>query len=378
MEMYDVYTLFDLEPVKGKGAYVYTEDGQQYLDFYGGHAVISIGHSHPHYVNQIKDQAEKLVFYSNSVKNSLQQTLVQSLSVASGLSDYGLFLCNSGAEANENALKLASFHNKRKKVLSLKSGFHGRTSAAVNVTDGRKITAPINEGFEVVLYPIDNIREMVKELRKEDTCAVIVEAVQGIGGIYEVPDKCMKKLSQVCTETNTILIADEVQCGYGRTGDFFAFQQSGIQPDVISMAKGMGNGFPIGGVLINHKKTPAWKGMLGSTFGGNHLACAAGTAVLDTIQKENLLDNAKTLGHYLISALKDIPQIKEVRGRGLMIGIEFDFPVADLRKKLLFEHHLFTGSSSNKNVIRLLPPLNITKAESDEFLTKLKAGITNG
>lgn len=378
MEMYDVYTLFDLEPVKGKGAYVYTEDGQQYLDFYGGHAVISIGHSHPHYVNQIKDQAEKLVFYSNSVKNSLQQTLVQSLSVASGLSDYGLFLCNSGAEANENALKLASFHNKRKKVLSLKSGFHGRTSAAVNVTDGRKITAPINEGFKVVLYPIDNIREMVKELRKEDTCAVIVEAVQGIGGIYEVPDKCMKKLSQVCTETNTILIADEVQCGYGRTGDFFAFQQSGIQPDVISMAKGMGNGFPIGGVLINHKKTPAWKGMLGSTFGGNHLACAAGTAVLDTIQKENLLDNAKTLGHYLISALKDIPQIKEVRGRGLMIGIEFDFPVADLRKKLLFEHHLFTGSSSNKNVIRLLPPLNITKAESDEFLTKLKAGITNG
>jgi acetylornithine aminotransferase len=378
MELFDVYTLFDLEPVRGEGSYVYTEDGQQYLDFYGGHAVISIGHSHPHYVSSIKNQAEKLVFYSNSVKNSLQHKLVDALSAVSGISDYGLFLCNSGAEANENALKLASFHNKRKKVLSLKSGFHGRTSAAVNATDGRKITAPINEGFEVKHFPIDNISAMVKELRKKDTCAVIVEAVQGIGGIYSVPDKCLKKLSQVCNETNTILIADEVQCGYARTGDFFAFQQSGIQPDVISMAKGMGNGFPIGGVLINHIKTPAWKGMLGSTFGGNHLACAAGIAVLETIEKENLKTNAKTLGEYLIQALKNIPQIKEVRGRGLMIGIEFDFPVADLRKKLLFEHHVFTGSSSNQKAIRLLPPLNITKAEADEFLSKLKAGITNG
>ncbi len=378
MEMFDVYTLFDLEPVSGKGAYVYTEDGQKYLDFYGGHAVISIGHSHPHYVKQIQDQAGKLVFYSNSVQNSLQHKLMESLSAASGLTDYGLFLCNSGAEANENALKVASFHNKRKKVLSLKGGFHGRTSAAVNATYGKKITAPINEGFEVKHYPIDDIREMVKELRKKDTCAVIVEAVQGIGGIYEVPDKCMKKLSQVCTETNTILIADEVQCGYGRTGDFFAFQQSGIHPDVISMAKGMGNGFPIGGVLINHKKTPAWKGMLGSTFGGNHLACAAGKAVLDTIQNEKLLDNARSIGKYLINSLQAIPQIKEVRGRGLMIGIEFDFPVAQLRKKLLFDHHLFTGSSSNQKVIRLLPPLNITKAEADEFLSKLKAGMNHG
>jgi len=378
MEMYDVYTLFDLEPVEGKGSYVYTEDGQQYLDFYGGHAVISIGHSHPHFVKEIKAQTEKLVFYSNSVQNSLQYKLCQSLSAASGLSDYGLFLCNSGAEANENALKVASFHNKRKKVLSLNSGFHGRTSAAVNATDNKKIIAPINEGFEVLHYSINDIRKMVKELRKEDTCAVIIEAVQGIGGIYEVPDKCMNKLSQVCAETNTIFIADEVQCGYGRTGDFFAYQQSGIQPDVISMAKGMGNGFPIGGILIKQNKIPAWRGMLGSTFGGNHLACAAGTAVLDTIQHKDLLENAKSIGDYLIESLKDIPQIKEVRGRGLMIGIEFDFPVAELRKTLLFDYHLFTGSSSNKHVIRLLPPLNITKSEADEFLSKLKAGITHG
>ena len=345
--------------------------------FYGGHAVISIGHSHPHFVNKIKDQADKMVFYSNSVINSLQQKFCKSLEDVSGMNGYGLFLCNSGAEANENALKLASFHNQRTKVLSLKSGFHGRTSAAVNVTDGQKITAPINEGFEVVYHELDNIKDMVKDVLTKEYCAVIIEAVQGIGGIYEVPDKCMQKLSTVCEETNTIFISDEVQCGYGRTGDFFGFQQSGINPDVVSMAKGMGNGFPLGGILIKQDKIPAWKGMLGSTFGGNHLACAAGTAVLDTIKNEDLVANAKQMGDYLIKELNTIEAIKEVRGRGLMIGIEFDYPIADLRKKLLFTHHVFTGSSSNKNVIRLLPPLNITKMEADEFLQKLKDGLAH-
>ncbi len=377
MNMYDVYTLFDIEPVRAKGSYVYTDDGQQYLDFYGGHAVISIGHSHPHFVGKIKEQADKMVFYSNSVQNSLQQKFCSSLEDVSGISDYGLFLCNSGAEANENALKLASFHNKRTKVLSLKSGFHGRTSAAVNATDGKRITAPINKGFEVIYHSLDNIAEMVKDVRTEEYCAVILEAVQGIGGIYEVPDKCLQKLSLVCEETNTVFIADEVQCGYGRTGEFFGFQRSGIKPDVVSMAKGMGNGFPLGGVLIKQQKIPSWKGMLGSTFGGNHLACAAGKAVLDTIKNENLVSNAKQIGDYLIENLKFISKIKEVRGRGLMIGIEFDFPIAELRQKLLFEHQVFTGSSSNKHVIRLLPPLNITKMEADEFLQKLNAGLAH-
>lgn len=377
ISLYDVYTLFDIEPVKASGAYVYDNHGTEYLDFYGGHAVISIGHSHPHYTQKIKDQTDKMVFYSNSVQNQLQQQLCDLLHQASGLDQYDLFLCNSGAEANENALKLASFHNQRTKVLSLRKGFHGRTSAAVNSTDIQKIIAPINKGFEVKYHDIDQMGKMYQDVATGEYCAVIIEAIQGIGGIHAVPDKCMSKIMKICAETNTVFIADEVQCGYGRSGDFFAFQQSGILPDVISMAKGMGNGFPIGGVLINSKKIPAWKGMLGSTFGGSHLACAAGSAVLEVIIKENLQAHATSTGDYIIKKLRAIDQIKEVRGRGLMIGLQFDQPVAALRNHLLYEHKVFTGSSSDKNVMRLLPPLNINQNQADHFINKLTESIND-
>lgn len=375
IKLYDVYSLFDIEPMRASGSYVYDANDTAYLDFYGGHAVISIGHSHPHYVKVMKDQIDKMVFYSNSVKNSLQERFCGELEKASGLKEYDLFFCNSGAEANENALKLASFHNKRTKVLSLHKGFHGRTSAAVNATDSQKITAPINQGFDVKFHDVSEMGLMYKDIQSEQYCAVIIEAIQGIGGIHSVPDKCLNKIRQICQETDTILILDEIQCGYGRSGDFFAFQKSGIQPDVITMAKGMANGFPMGGVLINSKKIPAWKGMLGSTFGGNHLACAAGIAVLDVIQNESLIDNAKQIGDYIVSALKTIPEIKEVRGRGLMIGLEFDYPIAELRKYMLFQKHVFTGSSSNKNVMRLLPPLNINRKEAEHFIEALKNSI---
>lgn len=376
INLFDVYSLFDIEPVRASGSYVYDAEDKPYLDFYGGHAVISIGHSHPHYVKGIQDQAEKMVFYSNSVQNSMQKAFCAALEKASGVSEYDLFFCNSGAEANENALKLASFHNKRTKILSLKGGFHGRTSAAVNVTDSNLITAPINRGFDVTYHNIADIDALYKDLEKGNYCAVILEPIQGIGGIYAIDDLDLQKIKHACNKTNTILIADEVQCGYGRSGDFFAFQQSGIRPDVITMAKGMGNGFPLGGVLINSVKIPAWKGMLGSTFGGNHLACAAGIAVLEVIQEEDLLAHAKKLGEFLINELKQIPEIKEVRGRGLMIGLEFDYPIADLRKHLLFENHVFTGSSSNKKVMRLLPPLTINHKQTVDFIKALKKSIT--
>ncbi len=376
INLFDVYSLFDIEPVRASGSYVYDAEDKPYLDFYGGHAVISIGHSHPHYVKRIQDQAEKMVFYSNSVQNTMQKTFCEELEKASGVSEYDLFFCNSGAEANENALKLASFHNKRTKILSLKGGFHGRTSAAVNVTDSNLITAPINRGFDVSYHNLADIPALYKDLEKGDYCAVILEPIQGIGGIYEIDDLDLQKIKHACNKTDTILIADEVQCGYGRSGDFFAFQQSGIRPDVITMAKGMGNGFPLGGVLINSVKIPAWKGMLGSTFGGNHLACAAGIAVLEVIQEEDLLAHARKLGEFLIHELQQIPEIKDVRGRGLMIGLEFDYPIADLRKHLLFENHVFTGSSSNKKVMRLLPPLTINHTQTVDFIKALKKSIT--
>lgn len=375
INLYDVYSLFDIEPIRASGSYVYDAEDTAYLDFYGGHAVISIGHCHPHYMKGMKDQIDKMVFYSNSVQNSLQQRFCEELEKASGLKEYDLFFCNSGAEANENALKLASFHNKRTKVLSLQKGFHGRTSAAVNATDSQAITAPINKGFEVKFHDVGEMGRMYKDIQSKEYCAVIIEAIQGIGGIHSVPDKCLNKIKQICNETDTILILDEIQCGYGRSGDFFAFQKSGIAPDVITMAKGMGNGFPIGGVLINSKKIPAWKGMLGSTFGGNHLACAAGISVLEIIQKESLLENAKRLGEFIQLQLKSISEIKEVRGRGLMIGLEFDSPIAELRKHMLFQNRVFTGSSSDKNVMRLLPPLNINKQEVLQFIEALKNSI---
>ena len=370
-QLFDVYPLFNIEPVKGKGNYVYDQNGIEYLDLYGGHAVISIGHSHPHYVQKIKEQVQNLGFYSNSVQNSLQKELAAKLIDLSGCEGYQLFLCNSGAEANENALKLASFANGKTKVIAFKKGFHGRTSAAVNVTDIDKIKAPINKTFEAELHEWNNLETVKASLQKGDVCAVIIEGIQGIGGIHVTDKAFLEELEQLCAANDAILILDEVQSGYGRSGHFFGFQHADIQPDVISIAKGMGNGFPIGGVLI-HPKHKARYGMLGTTFGGNHLACAAGIAVLDVLKNENLLEHATTLGAYFIEQLKAIPQVKEVRGRGLMIGIELNFPVAELRKKLLYEERIFTGSSSEPNTLRILPALNVSQKEIDYFLVKFK------
>ncbi len=370
MKLFDVYPLFDLEIVAGKGCYTYDTQGTEYLDLYGGHAVISIGHSHPCYVKRITEQAQKLVFYSNSVINSLQQQLADKLGALSGYDDYALFLINSGAEANENALKLASFHTGKKKVIAFAHSFHGRTSAAVKVTDNPRIVAPINDTFEVAFLPLNDMARVEQEMAAGDVCAVIIEGIQGVGGI-QVPDaQFLRDLREACTRHGIVLIVDEVQSGYGRTGKFFAHQHAGIRPDLITMAKGMGNGFPIGGVLISPQFTPVY-GMLGTTFGGNHLACAAACAVLDVMRDEHLVDNTARVGQYLIDRLREIPQIKEVRGKGLMIGLEFDQPVKELRHKLLFEQHVFTGASGT-NVIRLLPPLSLSQEQADCFIGKLK------
>lgn len=370
MKLFDVYPLFDLEIVAGKGCYTYDTQGTEYLDLYGGHAVISIGHSHPCYVKRITEQAQKLVFYSNSVINSLQQQLADKLGALSGYDDYALFLINSGAEANENALKLASFHTGKKKVIAFAHSFHGRTSAAVKVTDNPRIVAPINDTFEVAFLPLNDMARVEQEMAAGDVCAVIIEGIQGVGGI-QVPDaQFLRDLREACTRHGVVLIVDEVQSGYGRTGKFFAHQHADIRPDLITMAKGMGNGFPIGGVLISPQFTPVY-GMLGTTFGGNHLACAAACAVLDVMRDEHLVDNAARAGQYLIDRLREIPQIKEVRGKGLMIGLEFDQPVKELRHKLLFEQHVFTGASGT-NVIRLLPPLSLSQEQADCFIGKLK------
>ena len=370
MKLFDVYPLFDLEIVAGKGCYTYDTQGTEYLDLYGGHAVISIGHSHPCYVKRITEQAQKLVFYSNSVINSLQQQLADKLGALSEYDDYALFLINSGAEANENALKLASFHTGKKKVIAFAHSFHGRTSAAVKVTDNPRIVAPINDTFEVAFLPLNDMARVEQEMAAGDVCAVIIEGIQGVGGI-QVPDaQFLRDLREACTRHGVVLIVDEVQSGYGRTGKFFAHQHAGIRPDLITMAKGMGNGFPIGGVLISPQFTPVY-GMLGTTFGGNHLACAAACAVLDVMRDEHLVDNAARVGQYLIDRLREIPQIKEVRGKGLMIGLEFDQPVKELRHKLLFEQHVFTGASGT-NVIRLLPPLSLSQEQADCFIGKLK------
>ena len=370
MKLFDVYPLFDIEIESGKGCHTYDTRGTEYLDLYGGHAVISIGHSHPYYVEKITQQAQKLIFYSNSVVNSLQQRLADKLGKLSGYDDYALFLINSGAEANENALKLASFHTGKKKVIAFSKAFHGRTSAAVKVTDNPKIVAPINDTFEVAFLPLNDIERVKAEMAAGDVCAVIIEGIQGVGGIQMPKVQFLKALREACTQHGVVLILDEVQSGYGRTGKFFAHQHAGIRPDLITMAKGMGNGFPIGGVLISPDFTPVY-GMLGTTFGGNHLACTAACAVLDVMENEKLVENAATVGEYLISQLKTIPQIKEVRGKGLMIGLEFDYPVKELRHKLLFEQHVFTGASGT-NVIRLLPPLSLSKEQADCFIGKLK------
>lgn len=370
MNLFNVYPLFDIEIAKGIGCRTSDNHGIEYLDMYGGHAVISIGHSHPYFVQKLTQQLENLVFYSNSVTNRLQVELAEKLGRISGYEDYSLFLVSSGAEANENALKLASFANGRTKVVAFGKSFHGRTSAAVRVTDNPKIVAPINEGFEVEFPALNDIEAVRVLLQKKDVCAVIVEGIQGVGGI-RVPDaEFLRALSDECKVTGTILILDEVQSGYGRSGKFFAHQHAGIRPDLITVAKGMGNGFPIGGVLIG-PQFEASHGLLGTTFGGSHLACTAAIAVLDIIKAEHLTENAEKIGNYIMDELKKIPLIKEVRGQGLMIGIEFDRPVGEIRKKLLFGKKIFTGASGT-NVIRLLPPLCLSKQDADVFLESFK------
>lgn len=370
MKLFDVYPLFDVNIVKGKGCHVWDDKGQEYLDLYGGHAVISIGHAHPHYVEAISKQVATLGFYSNSVINKLQQEVADRLGAISGYDDYQLFLINSGAEANENALKLASFYNGRTRVISFAKAFHGRTSLAVEVTNNPKIIAPINDNGHVTYLPLNDTEALKAELAKGDVCAVIIEGIQGVGGI-QVPDTdFMKAMRQACDETNTVLILDEIQSGYGRSGKFFAHQYNGIRPDMITVAKGIGNGFPMAAVLISPKFTPVY-GQLGTTFGGNHLACAAAIAVLDVMKEENLVENAAKVGAHLLEELKHFKGIKEVRGRGLMIGLEFEEPIKELRKQLLFEQKVFTGVSGT-NVIRLLPPLCLSMQEADDFLTRLQ------
>ena len=371
MNLYDVYSLYNVELVKGSGPMVYDRNGVGYLDFYGGHAVISVGHSHPHYVSMIQKQLHQIGFYSNLVQNSLQVELAEKLGRASGLEGYDLFLINSGAEANENALKLASFYNDRKKVIALENSFHGRTSAAINVTHtGQKHASSINGGIDVSYFNKEDVEGILKAINSEEYSAIIVEAIQGVGGLDMISEEVTKQIELACHETKTALIMDEVQCGYGRSGRFFAFQHLGIKPDIITTAKGMGNGFPIGGVLINSDKMPPVKSRLGTTYGGNHLACAAGIAVLDIITAEDLIEHSRRMGEILALEMKEVAGVKHVKGRGLMIGVEFDYPVAELRKKLIFDHHVFTGSSANKNLLRTLPPLNITDRHIDQFISR--------
>lgn len=368
MKLFDVYPLFDINIVKGQGCHVWDDKGTEYLDLYGGHAVISIGHAHPHYVKKISEQVATLGFYSNSVINELQVELAERLGKASGYEDYQFFLINSGAEANENALKLASFYNGRTRVLTAEKAFHGRTSLAVEATHNPKIIAPINANGHVTYLPLNDLPAWKAEIEKGNVCAVVIECIQGVGGIRMVTSEFLKGLSELCEKYNTVLICDEIQCGYGRSGKFFAHQHLGVRPDMITVAKGIGNGFPMGGVLIS-PKFEAQYGQLGTTFGGNHLACAAALAVLDVIEQDNLVENAANVGAFLMSELKKLPQIKEVRGEGLMIGIEFDEPIKEIRTRLLKEYHVFTGVSGT-NVIRLLPPLCLSMDEAKEFLNR--------
>ena len=370
MKLYDVYPLFDVNIVRGNGCKVWDANGTEYLDLYGGHAVISIGHCHPRYVEAVSRQVSTLGFYSNSVVNTLQSKLAETLGRISGYGDYSAFFINSGAEANENALKLSSFHNGRTKVISFSKAFHGRTSLAVEVTDNAKIIAPINANGHTTYIPLGDIEAVKAEIAKGDVTAVIIEGIQGVGGIRIPEVQFLRELQEVCNSTGTTLILDEIQSGCGRSGKFFAHQWAGIRPDIITVAKGIGNGFPIGCVLISPKFTP-WAGQLGTTFGGNHLACAAAQAVLDVMDDEKLIDNANTVGAYLMQELSKIERIKEVRGRGLMIGMEFNEPIKDIRRRLLFEEHIFTGVSGT-NVIRLLPPLSLTMQQAEEFITRLK------
>lgn len=371
MKLFNVYPLYEIEPVKGQGEFIWDSKGQRYLDLYGGHAVISIGHSHPYYVQKLSDQLGKIGFYSNSVQIPLQQELADKLGVLSGYPDYNLFLINSGAEAVENALKLASFKTGKKKVITFSKAFHGRTSAAVEVTENMAIQAPINKNSHAVFLPFNKMEGLEEQFLQGDVAAVIVEGIQGVAGVNVASPEFLKHLRGLCNKYKAVLILDEIQSGYGRSGQFFAHQHADVRADIVCVAKGMGNGFPIGGILI-HPDFEASYGLLGTTFGGNHLACAAGVAVLDVMKTEKLIENSAQLGEKFIQELKSLPGIVEVRGKGLMIGVEFDFNIETLRRNLLFKHYIFTGNSSNKNTIRLLPTLNIQQESLNMFLEALK------
>ncbi|GAB0157104.1 aminotransferase class III-fold pyridoxal phosphate-dependent enzyme [Chryseobacterium sp. Alg-005] len=378
MNLFNVYPLFNINPVKAQGSFLWDDKGEQYLDFYGGHAVISIGHNHPYYQNKLKEQLEKISFYSNSVQNELQTELAEKLGKLSGYEGYNLFLCNSGAEANENALKLASFHNGKSKVLYFSGSFHGRTSAAVSVTDNPDIVAPVNYSGRFIKSEWNNIEQLeeIFEAQGSEISSVIIEGIQGVGGIMIPTIEFLTKIKELCEKHDTVLILDEVQSGYGRSGYFFAHQEFGIEPDIITTAKGMGNGFPIGGVLI-HPKFKASNGLLGTTFGGNHLACAAAIAVLDVMKDESLIENAQEMGNYIENEIKDFPHIQSIRRKGLMIGIELDRNCSEVRSSLLYDHHIFTGNSNDKSVLRILPALNIRKEETDLFINALKTVLEN-
>lgn len=370
MKLFDVYPVNDITIVKAQGSAVWDDKGQEYLDLYGGHAVISIGHTHPHYVQRITDQLNKVGFYSNSIHIPLQQELAQKLGKVSGKEDYQLFLVNSGAEANENALKLASFHNGKKKIIAFKKAFHGRTSLAVAATDNPKIVAPVNETDNVIFLPWEDQEALEIAFQQNAVSSVIIEGIQGVGGINVASAGFLQKIRSLCDEHNAVFIADSVQCGYGRSGRFFSHDHAGVNADIYTMAKGMGNGFPIGGIIISPKFKASY-GLLGTTFGGNHLACAAALAVLEVIEQENLVANAEEVGNYLMEELKKLPKIKEVRGKGLMIGIDLQEELAHVKKELLFKHKIFTGEAK-PNVIRLLPSLALTKAQADQFLNAIK------
>jgi len=370
MKLFDVYPLYNVTPVKAEGCYIYDENNIEYLDLYGGHGVISVGHSHPDYIAKLKGQLDNLGFYSNAIKNPLQVELADKLGQVSGCQQYSLFLCNSGAEANENALKLASFHTGNSRVISFRNSFHGRTSASVAVTDNPKINAPINKQQIVTFLELNDADGVEKELKKEDVCAVIVEGIQGVGGLDQGTTEFFKALESLCEKHDAILILDEIQSGYGRSGKFFAFQHHDINPDIITTAKGMANGFPIGGVLISTKLKASF-GLLGTTFGGNHLACAAAISVLEIIEKEDLIANVKEVSDYFLSEIKQIPRIRNIKGKGLMAGIEFDFEVGELRKKLIYDYHIFTGGAMNKNLLRILPPLTVKKKHISTFINAL-------
>jgi len=374
MSLFNVYPIYNITPVKALGAKVWDENDQEYLDFYGGHGVISVGHSHPKYVEAIKNQIEKIGFYSNSIQNPLQEAFAKKLTEFSGYPDYSVFLCNSGAEANENALKLASFHNKKSKVIAFEKSFHGRTSASVAVTNNPSIVAPINSNHEVIFLPLNQIDLVKKAISENEITAIIIEGIQGVGGLDEGTTSFFQELETICNENNVILILDEIQSGYGRSGKFFAHQHHNIKPDIITIAKGMGNGFPIGGLLISDKFKASY-GLLGTTFGGNHLACASALSVLEIIENENLIENVSLQSAYFLEAISEIPEIKKVKGKGLMLGLEFDFDVTELRKNLIYEQFIFTGNASQKNLLRILPPLSITSSQIEQFTVGLKNAL---